>query len=87
MSYQETYSRWSASVKEEYLLKELEAIQDDDAQIRECFIGDLPFGTAGLRGIIGAGTMRMNRYVIGRATQGLADYLLTGGMSGAREDA
>lgn len=82
MSYQETYSRWSASVKEEYLLKELEAIQDDDAQIRECFIGDLPFGTAGLRGIIGAGTMRMNRYVIGRATQGLADYLLTGGMSG-----
>ncbi|MDD4356728.1 MAG: phospho-sugar mutase [Smithellaceae bacterium] len=82
MSYQETYSRWRASVKEEYLLKELEAIQDDDAQIRERFIGDLPFGTAGLRGILGAGTMRMNRYVIGRATQGLADYLLTGGKSG-----
>ncbi len=82
MSYQEIYSRWRASVKEENLLKELESIQDDDAQIRERFISDLPFGTAGLRGIIGAGTMRMNRYVIGRATQGLADYLLTGGMSG-----
>ena len=82
MSYQEIYSRWRVSVKEENLLKELESIQDDDAQIRERFISDLPFGTAGMRGIIGAGTMRMNRYVIGRATQGLADYLLTGGMSG-----
>jgi len=82
MSYQETYSRWKNSVKEEYLLKELESIQDNDVQIREHFISDLPFGTAGLRGIIGAGTMRMNRYVIGRATQGLADYLLTGGKSG-----
>jgi phosphoglucomutase len=82
MSYQETYSRWKNSVKEEYLLKELESIQDNDIQIREHFISDLPFGTAGLRGIIGAGTMRMNRYVIGRATQGLADYLLTGGKSG-----
>ena len=82
MSYQEIYSRWRASVKEGNLLKELESIQDDDAQIRERFISDLPFGTAGMRGIIGAGTMRMNRYVIGRATQGLADYLLTGGMSG-----
>ena len=82
ISYKETYSRWKTSVKEEYLLKELESIQDDDVQIKERFISDLPFGTAGLRGIIGAGTMRMNRYVIGRTTQGLADYLLTGGKSG-----
>lgn len=82
MSYQDTYIRWKKSVNEDYLLKELEEIHGDEVQIRERFIGDLPFGTAGLRGILGAGTMRMNRYVIGRATQGLADYLLTGGKSG-----
>lgn len=79
MTYQETYLRWRNSVREEYLLRELEAIKDDDALIRERFFGDLPFGTAGLRGVIGAGTMRMNRYIVGRATQGLADYLRAGG--------
>ena len=77
MSYQETYLYWKKSVQEENLLGELESIRDDDAQIKERFINDLVFGTAGLRGILGAGTMRMNRYVIGRATQGLADYLLS----------
>ena len=75
MGYQETYMLWKGAVREKYLLDELEAIRDDDAQIKERFIGDLPFGTAGLRGILGAGTARMNRYVIGRATQGLAEDL------------
>ena len=82
MTYQETYSRWRTSVKEEDLQNELESIMDDDAQIKERFISDLPFGTAGLRGVIGAGTMRMNRYVVGRATQGLADYLMASGKAG-----
>ena len=68
--------RWKGAVREKHLLDELEAMRDDDVQIKEHFIGDLPFGTAGLRGILGAGTARMNRYVIGRATQGLADDLL-----------
>ena len=77
MTYKETYLYWRESVQEENLLSELESIKDDDAQIKERFISDLPFGTAGLRGIIGAGITRMNRYVVGRATQGLADYLLT----------
>jgi phosphoglucomutase len=79
MTYKETYLYWRESVQEENLLSELESIKDDDAQIKERFISDLPFGTAGLRGIIGAGITRMNRYVVGRATQGLADYLLTNG--------
>ena len=79
MTYQETYLHWRESVQEENLLSELESIKGDDAQIKERFISDLPFGTAGLRGIIGAGTTRMNRYVVGRATQGLADYLLADG--------
>jgi len=79
MTYQETYLHWRESVQEEHLLSELESIKEDDTQIKERFISDLPFGTAGLRGIIGVGTMRMNRYVVGRATQGLADYLFADG--------
>ncbi len=77
MGYRETYLYWKKSVQEENLLRELESIRDDDLQIKERFMDDLIFGTAGLRGILGAGTMRMNRYVIGRATQGMADYLLS----------
>ncbi len=79
MTYQETYLRWRESVQEEYLLSELASIQGDDTQIKERFINDLHFGTAGLRGILGAGTARMNRYVVGRATQGLSDYLTADG--------
>lgn len=56
MTYQETYLLWRTSIKEEDLLQELESIKDDDAQIKERFMGDLPFGTAGLRGVIGAGS-------------------------------
>lgn len=78
MTYRKTYLRWTESVKEEHLLSELESIKEDDAQIRDRFFSDLPFGTAGLRGVIGAGIARMNRYVVARATQGLADHLSTG---------
>ena len=81
MSYRETYLRWRECVTEPDLLAELESIRDDDAQIQDRFLRDLPFGTAGLRGVIGAGIARMNRYVVGRATQGLADYLT--GVAGA----
>jgi len=82
MGYQEIYRYWKNSVQDRDLLNELESIKDDDVQIRERFAGDLLFGTAGLRGILGAGTMRMNRYIVGRATQGLSDYLLADGRPG-----
>jgi phosphoglucomutase len=52
MTYRKTYLRWKESVKEEYLLSELESIKNDDAQIRDRFFSDLPFGTAGLRGVL-----------------------------------
>ncbi len=55
--------------------KELLAIKDDDAQIQDRFYKDLEFGTGGLRGVIGAGTNRMNIYTVRRATQGLANYI------------
>jgi len=83
MTYRETYRRWRECVTEPELLAELESIRDDDAQIQDRFHMDLPFGTAGLRGVIGAGIARMNRYVVGRATQGLADYLTGGAVAGA----
>ncbi len=62
---------------------ELTAIENDPREIEERFYRELEFGTAGLRGIIGAGTNRMNAYVVRRATQGLCDYLAT--VPGAKE--
>ena len=66
---------WLENVKKPDLLGELEAMQSDAKAAIEAFHQDLAFGTAGLRGIIGAGTDRMNVYTVGRATQGFADYL------------
>lgn len=59
--------------------KELRDIADNDKEIEERFYKELEFGTGGLRGVIGAGTNRINRYTIGKATQGLAQYLLAQG--------
>ena len=73
----ELLNTWLANVTDEELLAELKAMQgagDEDA-ITDAFFQDLAFGTAGLRGTIGAGTNRMNIYTVGRATQGFADYL------------
>lgn len=75
MSYIDTYKRWLEMAQGDDLRSELISIKDNDSQIKERFSKDLPFGTAGLRGIIGAGIARMNRYTVGRATQGLAQYL------------
>lgn len=70
------YHRWlSASALPGDLLRELEAIARDDAAIRDRFCRELEFGTGGLRGVLGAGTNRMNVITVGKATQGLADYL------------
>lgn len=75
MSYNELYSLWLQNVKDDNILSELKNICNDDSEIYERFYKDLEFGTAGLRGIIGAGTNRMNIYTVRRTTQGLADYL------------
>ena len=73
--YTEEYSRWCKTVKEAYLLNELKTIENDDEQIKDRFLLNLEFGTAGLRGVLGAGTNRMNIYTVAKATQGLANYL------------
>ncbi len=76
MGYCETYRRWLERVDDAALLQDLAAIETDDNEIRERFGIELLFGTAGLRGIMGAGAARMNRYTVCRATQGLANYIL-----------
>lgn len=80
MNYQETYQEWlNNPYFDEATKEELKNIQYDDNEIKERFYSDLAFGTAGLRGIIGAGINRMNIYVVRKATQGLADYILEQG--------
>lgn len=76
MSEIELYELWCKNTKEDPDLKaELESIKGDSEAINDRFYRDLEFGTGGLRGVIGAGTNRMNIYTVRRATQGFADYL------------
>ena len=74
------YLRWMEQLKDGDPLKaELAAIAGDENEIRERFYQEIVFGTAGLRGICGAGTNRMNVLTVGRATQGIAKYILESG--------
>ena len=80
MNYLEEYKKWCESSEfDEETKKELIAIKDDEKEIEDRFYKELEFGTAGLRGVIGAGTNRMNKYTVGKATQGLANYILEQG--------
>lgn len=74
MNYLEEYKRWLEKISEEERA-ELEKIKDNDEEIKDRFYKSLEFGTAGLRGVIGIGLNRMNTYVVGQATQGLANQL------------
>ena len=81
MGYMEEYKRWCESPEfDEGTKKELERIKNDEKEIEDRFYKELEFGTAGLRGVIGAGTNRMNRYTVGKATQGLANYIIEQGV-------
>ena len=78
--YNEEYKRWMAADFEDADLKpELSKIEGNDEEIKERFAVSLKFGTAGLRGVLGAGTNRMNIYVVRQATQGLANWVKTQG--------
>ena len=80
MNYLEEYKKWCESPEfDEETKKELLSIKDDEKEIEDRFYKELEFGTAGLRGVIGAGTNRMNKYTLGKATQGLANYILEQG--------
>ena len=74
------YEKWlNDPCFDEATKKELEAIKGNNKEIEDRFYKDLEFGTAGLRGVIGAGTNRMNKYTVGKATQGLANFILKEG--------
>ena len=74
------YEKWlNDPCFDENTKKELEEIKENDKEIEDRFYKDLEFGTAGLRGVIGAGTNRMNKYTVGKATQGLANFILKEG--------
>lgn len=76
MNYMETYKQWLENATDDAaLIEELKSIEGNDKEIHERFYRQLQFGTAGLRGTLGAGTNRMNIYVVRQATQGLANYV------------
>ena len=75
MNYKEEYSRWLEKVTDTELLQALREM--DDKAVEDAFYRDLAFGTGGLRGVLGAGTNRMNVYTVAKASQGLANYLKT----------
>ncbi len=80
MNIEELYKLWSEDPYfDEQTRKELLAIRDDKKEIEERFFRDLEFGTAGLRGILGAGTNRMNMYIVSRASAGLGKYIVSEG--------
>ena len=78
MSYKDTYNDWLQNPYfDETTKEELRAIADDEKEIEDRFYRQLEFGTGGLRGVIGAGTNRMNIYTVRQATQGLANYIIS----------
>ena len=80
MNYLEEYEKWCNNpIFDEETKKELLSIKNDDEEIKDRFYKELEFGTAGLRGVIGIGTNRMNKYTVGKATQGLANYIIKQG--------
>ena len=80
MGYKDEFQFWlEDSYFDEATRQELQAIRDDEKEIEDRFYKDLEFGTGGLRGVIGAGTNRMNIYTVRKATQGLANYILKQG--------
>lgn len=82
MEYKELYNHWRTNTSfDEATRSELDEITDDEKEIEDRFYKDLEFGTAGLRGKLGAGTNRMNMYIVSRATQGLADFIKEQGKS------
>ena len=77
MEYLKEYEKWcTEKVFDEETKEELKAIENNEEEIKDRFYKELEFGTAGLRGIIGAGTNRMNKYTVGKATQGLANFII-----------
>ena len=72
---QKEYLRWKTLADDQDVAAELQSMDGNEEQIEDAFYRNLAFGTGGLRGVIGAGTNRMNIYTVAKASQGLADYV------------
>ena len=80
MGYREEFDKWlSDDYFDEATKQELLAIRNDEKEVEDRFYRELEFGTGGLRGVIGAGSNRMNVYTVRKATQGLANYIIKAG--------
>ena len=78
--YQEKYEEWCNNpIFDEETKLELEKMKNNVIEKEDSFYKDLEFGTAGLRGVVGVGTNRMNKYTVGKASQGLAKYIVKAG--------
>ena len=78
--YLKKYQEWCNNPNfDEETKKELNEIKNNEEEIKDRFYKDLEFGTGGLRGVIGIGTNRMNKYTVGKTTQGLANYIIKKG--------
>ena len=75
MDYMQRYDVWRRKATDAEVRRQLDEMQGDEKRIQDCFYKDLEFGTAGLRGVLGAGTNCLNVYTVSKTTQGLADYL------------
>ena len=85
MNYMERYQLWLNSENTDAdTKKELESIADNENEIKERFFCELEFGTGGLRGVIGAGINRINKYIIRKTTQGYAEYIKKAGADACR---
>ena len=77
MTIRENYEQWLRDFADDQdTIRELKAISEDEKEMEDRFYTELSFGTAGMRGVLGAGMNRMNKYNVRRATKGLAGYLL-----------
>lgn len=86
MDYRKTYEDWLKSdFLDEDSKNELKSIENNEEEIKDRFYKDLEFGTAGLRGIMGIGTNRMNPYVIKRASEGLARTIINHGKEAVKK--
>ncbi len=85
MNYFDTYKKWLESpYVDEETKKELLALEGNDIELKERFSKEIEFGTAGLRGVLGAGTNRINKYIVRKVTQGYADYIKAEGEEACR---
>ena len=85
MGYKETYNRWLTNpVVDDDTKAELKSLEGNEKEIEERFYRDLEFGTAGMRGILGAGTNRINVYNVRQASQGVAKYVNSRGADAAK---